>query len=275
VSEERCGQWSRNPFVVVTVSICFGVLGIYAATGQTQAALGDRPTFAVASVKPHKSDDRRSSRSTFTPNGVEFIDRAAGFIVGEAYHFPLGRVLGPDSLTSPKLLGLLSESYDIVAKTDGEVSQDELRMMLQSLLAERFKLSLHLQSKEAPVYKLTVTKDGPRLAEAEGEGVFEILHGGDAVTFRYADMMRLSNFLSGRVDRTVIDQTGLKGLYNFTLRSPEERFDQGVKSDQAGPDSMGPNLFADPLKALGLQLVKDKAPVEYLVIDHIERATGN
>jgi uncharacterized protein (TIGR03435 family) len=91
-----------------------------------------------------------------------------------------------------------------------------------------------------------------------------------------------------RVDRIVIDQTELKGLYNFTIKRPEdsqqestrttltdELMQAAIKSDQIGPDSLGPKVLADSLKALGLQLVKDMAPVDYLVIDHVERATGN
>ncbi len=135
----------RNTFVAITVSICAGVVGTYGATSQAQSAPADRPAFAVASVKPHRSDDTRASSSVYTPNGVNFVDRAAGFIVGEAYHFPLGRVSGSDSLRDKKLWGSLSESYDIVAKADRDVSKDELRLMLQSLLAERFRLSLHVQ----------------------------------------------------------------------------------------------------------------------------------
>jgi uncharacterized protein (TIGR03435 family) len=236
---------SRNPFVAMTASICAWVLGTYAATSQAQSVPADRPIFAVASVKPHKSGDQRPSGSVYTPNGVNFVDCAAGFIVGEAYRFPLGRVLGPGSLTDQKLWGVLSESYDIVAKADRNVSKDELRLMIQSLLEERFRLSLYVQTKEAPVYKLTVAKNGPRLQEADGEGAFNILHSADAVTFRYTDMMRFSNFLSGRVDRIVIDRTELAGTYNFTLKRSEDltvadRSNQAaIKSDQIGPDSLG------------------------------------
>lgn len=270
----------KTPVVVIVVSVCAVVLGTYGATSQAQPARADRPAFAVASVRPHKSDDKRPSSSVYTRNGVNFVDRAAGFIVAEAYHFPLGRVVGPESLTDEKLWGLLSESYDVVAKADRDVSKEELRLMLQSLLAERFRLSLHVQARVAPVYKLTIAKNGPRLQEADGEGTFNILHSRDAVIFQYTDMMRFSNFLTGRVDRVVIDQTGLKGSYNFTLKRPEDPEQEStkptaMKSDQIGPDSMGSNVLADSLKALGLQLVKDRAPVEYLVIDHVERATGN
>lgn len=260
---------SRTLLVVVMVSIL----------SHAQATPANRPTFAVASVKPHKSGDTRPGGSAYTPNGVTFVDRAAGFIIGEAYHFPLGRVSGPDSLTDKKLWGLLSETYDIVAKADHEVTQDEIRLMLQSLLAERFKLSLHVQTKVAPVYKLTVAKDGPRLQEAEGAGTFDILHSHDTVTFRGADMMRLSNYLTGRVDRVVIDGTDLRGTYNFTLKVPEDVLQESrqaaIKSDQIGPDTPGAKIFAESLKALGLQLVKDRGPVDYLVIDHVEKATGN
>jgi uncharacterized protein (TIGR03435 family) len=78
------------------------------------------------------------------------------------------------------------------------------------------------------------------------------------------------------VDRTVVDETGLKGVYNFTLKMPPDwRQDQPGKSGGQSPDSPSPGTFGEALKRLGLQLTAGTAAVEYLVVDHVERPTAN
>ena len=95
--------------------------------------------------------------------------------------------------------------------------------------------------------------------------------------FDNAEMIRISGFLTGRVDRIVVDQTGLKGLYNFTLRPPEELREDpaGVKSEGISATSASARAFTDALKNLGLQLIAGTATVDYLVVDHVERPSEN
>jgi uncharacterized protein (TIGR03435 family) len=89
-------------------------------------------------------------------------------------------------------------------------------------------------------------------------------------------MMRLSGFLSGQLDRPVVDETSLKALFNFTLKAPMDlRENQPAKSDGQSPDSLSSGAFIDGLRALGLQLLPGTAQVEYLVVDHVEKPTGN
>jgi uncharacterized protein (TIGR03435 family) len=91
-------------------------------------------------------------------------------------------------------------------------------------------------------------------------------------------MLRLVGFLSGRVDRAVVDQTGLKGLYNFVLKMPPSAAqDQAAvkKSEGLSPETPSASDFADGLKHLGLQLIPDRASVDYLVIDHVDQPSEN
>jgi uncharacterized protein (TIGR03435 family) len=201
-----------------------------------------------------------------------------GFIIADAYNTPLGRILGPASLTKEALWAPLREGYDMAAKADHPVPRDQLRLMLQSLLADRFKLTLHRESKTGPLYKLIVAKGGPKLEEADATGVFLANASPDGLVFRNAGMVQLSSFLSGRVDRIVVDQTGLEGLYNFVLKMPAYQGQDlaAVKRlDRSSPEAPSAPDFADALKQLGLQLIPDRAPVDYLVVDHVERPSAN
>jgi len=245
---------------------------------QSQTGNVSRPTFEVASIKLYQDDgvgDRRLHNS-YGPQGVDFRC-ALAFAIGEPYNFPVGRIVGPRSLTKEALWGALSQDYAIVAKSAQPVSKDQLRLMLQSLLSDRFKLTMHREAKTSPVYKLVVAKDGPRLEESKSSGDFSMSVNNNGFVFANAEMIRISGFLTGRVDRIVVDQTGLKGLYNFTLRRPEELREDpaGVKSEGISPISPSAGAFADALKDLGLQLIAGTAPVDYLVVDHLERSSEN
>jgi bla regulator protein BlaR1 len=257
--------------------VAIGVVNATASRAQSGPAI--RPTFEVAWVKPYKDDGvgPRNSHTSYGPQGVDLGARPLAFIIGEAYNFPVGRVSTPGLLRKGPIWESLTQGYDIVAKADHAVPKEQLRLMLQSLLAYRFKLTLHREAKTGPVYKLVIAKGGPKLEESQEAGGGFIFSGSpDGYVFRNAEMMRLSGFLSGQVDRTVVDQTGLTGLYNFILKMPEElRQNPPVKSDGRSLDSPPSGIFADSLKQLGLQLIAGTAGVEYLVVDHVERPSDN
>jgi uncharacterized protein (TIGR03435 family) len=246
----------------------------------TMTALGqDRLAFEVASVKFHPrhvgaADDRREITVSYSPQGIAFGGLTLGFIISEAYGFPPGRIVIPESIPKETLLGQSSEGYDIIAKAEHLASKDQLRLMLQSLLADRFQLALHREARTRPLYKLIVVKDGPKFETAEAGGSLQMFRSPEGFVFRNAEIMRLCGYLSGQVDRTVVDDTGLKGVYNFTVKLPEEEGPR-VKSDGRSPDSPSTALFVDAMKQLGLQLIAERGPVEYLVIDHVDKPSEN
>jgi len=259
----------------ITLPVIVGILNAPAIRAQSPA---NTPQFEVASIKLYKDEIGSVRNSVFYgPQGINFGGVTLAFIIGEAYNFPVGRIQGPESLTKESLWGPLRQGYDIAAKAEHAVPKEQLRLMLQSLLAGRFKLTLHWEAKEGPVYKLVVAKGGPKLEESDATAGFSFSGAPDGFVFRNAGMVTLSGFLSGRLDRAVVDQTGLKGLYNFVLKRPEDARQEPptVKSDGLSTDSPSAAAFADALKELGLRLVADRAPVDYLVIDHIERPTEN
>jgi uncharacterized protein (TIGR03435 family) len=259
----------RVYLAIVFAGICLGRLA------HAQAS----PKFEVASVKLYQDDgvSPRNLHNSYGPQGIDFRE-TLGFIIADAYNTPLGRILGPASLTKEALWAPLREGYDIAAKADHPVPRDQLRLMLQSLLADRFKLTLHWEAKTGPVYRLIIAKGGPKLEESDAAGGFSFTGGPNEYVFRNSEMLRLVGFLSGRVDRVVVDQTGLKGLYNFVLKVPTYAGqDQAAvkKSEGLSPETPSAPDFADALKRLGLQLIPDRAPVDYLVIDSVEKPSEN
>ena len=237
----------------------------------TAAAAPPPQFFDVASVKPYIDGPRNSP--SYGPQGIDFRGVSLAFAIAEAYRFPPGRIVGPESLTPQPLWGALSTGYDIVAKADQPASREHLRSMLQALLIDRFHLQVHRETRTGPVYLLTGGKNGPKLEESDG-GMLSIETTSEGALFHNAELERLCSYLSSRVDRIVVDGTHLPGLYNFILqKAPGEP--EGPKSEGISVESKSPAVFAEGLKRLGLQLSATRAPVEYLVVDRVEHPTGN
>ena len=166
---------------------------------------------------------------------------------------------------------LTLERYDIVAKTPSPAADDQLRLMLQMLLESRFKLALHREMKDLPVYRLVRGKGGPKLHTAAGEGNNSMRPVGGGLEFRNFSMAELAARLSARpfsVDRPVLDKTGINGLFDFTMKIADN--DAELKRTLEGMER-GASDFALFLGQLGLKLQPQKGPVEILVIDRAEK----
>jgi uncharacterized protein (TIGR03435 family) len=205
-----------------------------------------------------------------------------------------------------------SDRYDVDAKVEDSVvveleklppnQRGERQMlMVQSLLADRFKLKVSHTAKELPIYALVVAKNGTKLHEAKagdtypngikgpdgrpvgGTGMMRM--GPGQLTGQGLPMASLAGLLSQQLGRTVMDQTGLKGNYDFTLQwTPDQRpvaMPVGPVGGSSGPDgvpssdSSGASIFTALQEQLGLKLESTKGPVDIIVIDHIERPSEN
>src|SRR5579863_3765245 len=184
-------------------------------------------------------------------------------IVGMAYQAQPVRMQG-----GPRWIN--SERYDIQAKTENQnATRDEIREMLQALLADRFQLAFHRETKQLPTYSLVVGKDGPKFKAARDDEQTNIARNADGepvlhVTFQKWSMAGLANTLTGPAGSPVRDRTGLTGTYDFEL--------EWAPDDAAG---FGPSIFTAVQDQLGLRLEASKGPVEIMVIDHVEHATQN
>lgn len=165
-----------------------------------------------------------------------------------------------------------TEYYDIEATTGNsqQLSQDDIKPFLQSLLAERFHLKVHWETREAPIYDLLVDKNGPKLIEnPEGkEPSINTQRNNGKVRMKCVGVpiSILASNLGNQLGRIVVDKTGLKGAYDF-----QGAWELETSSDSSG----GPSIFTAVREQLGLRLESAKGPVEVLVIDSVERATEN
>jgi bla regulator protein BlaR1 len=291
--------------------IVFGLMNAPQSRAESPAAVSPAPAFEVASVKPNKSSDR-GGRIMFGPGG-RFV--ATNISVKGLIHIAYG-VQDFQISGGPPWLG--SDRYDIEAKAEGpsegdirnmseeqrKLEMDRRRLMLQALLAERFKLTLHKESKEAPIYALVVAKNGPKLKEATREELapppapadpsdkpdpkreFKVKGQGigmrpGEVSGQAVKLSFLADVLSNQPElgRTVLDKTGLKGSYDFTLKwtaeGPQGPMFKGPGDAPPPPDPNGPSLFTALEEQLGLKLESQKGPVDLLVIDRVEKASEN
>jgi uncharacterized protein (TIGR03435 family) len=205
---------------------------------------------------------------------------------------------------------LPSERFDIEAKMDAatadaleKLSPDQRvltqQQMLQALLADRFQLTVHRETKELTIYTLVIAKGGPKLQEAKAGDTYpnggtypDGTHAGAGsmkgsvlsgeVTAQAVPIAKLAQDLMQMLGHPVLDRTELTGVYDFKLQfTPDDRLQPppGASPNSRIPlpsaDSNAPSLFDALQEQLGLKLESGKGPVEVIVIDHIERPSGN
>lgn len=169
-----------------------------------------------------------------------------------------------------------SQRYDLAANAPSTASTAEMKLMLQGLLEERFKLSLRRETKEQPVYALMPTKKPNKLKAVRSEDPSSLRPVDGAMQFRNFSMADLADQLGSRpfkLDRLVIDRTGLDGLYDFTVQFADTA--AGLKHTLEGMEQANINATGTMLailqEQLGLALKPLKAPVEALIVEHAEK----
>ncbi|MGB6472753.1 MAG: M56 and DUF3738 domain-containing protein [Candidatus Sulfotelmatobacter sp.] len=285
---------------VIVLPIGFGLLNATPTRAQVQAqdANPAAHVYEVASIKPNKSGDNMT-RMMMKPDGLSATGATLDMLIQDAYGVRYFQIAGSPSWFK-------TERYDIEAKMDSSVAEElrklndnqreaETRRMLLALLADRFQLKLHIDTKELPVYALVIAKNGSKLQVARpgdtypngfkgpdgggGAGMMFMEGNGGPVRGQAIPIASLVHLLSQQLGRTVLDKTGLTGKYDFTLKwVPDES--QGPpgppRMDNAPPpDSSGPSLFTAIQEQLGLKLEAQKGPVEILVIDHAAKPSEN
>jgi len=226
-----------------------------------------QPQFEVAQVRQAKpAPGRVYERITTDPGRLTASGVTLKQLIFEAYDMPYYRIFGGPSW-------LDSETYDLEAKAETAVGLDQLKLMLRGLLADRFKLTFHRETRELKSYALTVAKNGPKLQAAK-DGGSSSDHGlerfrGNMAQFAHLLSLRLNMPMvddptvpvrSIGVPPPVVDKTGIQGVFDISV---------GVKPDP-GADTFV--LWQRALEEqLGLKLESQKAPVDVLVIDHAEK----
>jgi uncharacterized protein (TIGR03435 family) len=235
------------------------------------------PTFEVATIKPTKPDEQRFALIV-RGGRFETINTSLNKLITFAYGVQAKQIVGAPAWAD-------TDKFDITGKPDieGRPNDKQLKSMVQKLLADRFKLSLHHEKKELSVYVLSIGKDGPKLTNSDGDpnGLPGFgLRGPGALNVRNANMLDFTHLLQEAVlDRPVVDQTGLTGRYDFTLNwTPDDSQFGGMGAKVPPPtDSANapPNLYTAIQEQIGLKLDATKAPADVLVIDHVDKPSDN
>jgi uncharacterized protein (TIGR03435 family) len=185
-----------------------------------------------------------------------------------AYHVRSDQIVGPKWVET--------ERYDLEAKADHPTTDGELRVMIQNLLQERLRMELHHDIRQQPGYELWIDPNGKATTRVPGADKYQrptvTVSPGGVHTFENAPVEYLAYYLSRELGQTVINKVGYTGTYNFVLTwtsGPMQVAHFGVP-ETVDVENSGPTIF-DAVKTIALKLVGAKVPVDYLVIDHIEK----
>jgi uncharacterized protein (TIGR03435 family) len=251
-----------------------------------------RPSFEVVSIRGHEPGYWPTfERRECSADGFDWINAQPQAIIVYAYHLRDPK-LGPNLIPgAPKWIR--SDWYDIRAKlSDSDVKtlakltsqerDDFHRRLLQSMLADRFKLKAHLVSKESLAYELVVAKSGVKNLKQASPGEKPHVDWVDAGDGQYhgVPLDALVMLLKMQEDCPVVDKTGLTGKYDFELkwdRTPETMPPAGTSVVPAAPseDASRASIFTALQEQLGLKLIPIKSQLESIVIDHIEKPSAN
>lgn len=283
-----------------------------AATPQWEIDAGGKMAFDVASVKPDKAGGEGMALRVYS--NIPFGDDNA--------YTPTGGLLSVSNFTASDFISFAyklsyfegqairaklptwtrSDRFDIEARGPANATKDQMRLMTQSLLADRFKLAVHFETRDQPIYNLVLAKPGQtgpnltpysdahpcvdvaHLSSAPANGARPTICGGisargmpdgeitlsssDVTVQKMAD--DFSVLPSANIDRPVVDRTGLAGKFDFTLQLPKGSQSRGISTDDSGPS------FVEILRdQLGVKLESATGPVRSLIVDHIEEPSAN
>lgn len=246
-----------------------------AQAGLTQAvpsmAADADPTFDVATIKPSRPDEQRS----VLVQGTRLVtaDTSLVDLMMFAYGIhPLQIVDGPEWFST--------EKFDVVVQPNlpGRPSTAQMRSIVQKLIADRFTLTFHHAQRELPVYRIVIAKGGPKLPATTKEGLetntAAVAFREGTMTVRNATLPEFASLLQRyvRLDRPVVDHTGIAGKHDFNLHwTPDFSQFDGKSPWSVKSDENAPSFYTAIQEQLGLKLEAAKEPADVLVIDHADR----
>jgi uncharacterized protein (TIGR03435 family) len=216
------------------------------------AACAQTPSFEAASVKPAAPTTGRGGRATTSGDRFTYANTTLLNVLARAYLVRGYQIDGPSWIRT--------ERYDILAKAPDNTPKEQIPLMLEALLKERFQLKLHRERREMQVYALIAGKGPAKFEKSEGELGYDLNNGRRVL--KNHTMAQLADFLSPMSQRPVFDRTGLPGTYNFPLEMSMEELG-GIN---AAPDPSSPSMFTI-VEGLGLKLESRKEPVDVIIVE--------
>jgi uncharacterized protein (TIGR03435 family) len=237
------------------------------------------PAFDVATIKPNVTGGAALQQLTMIKRDFVVKNGSLEDLVGFAYDLQVKQIIGgPDWATKDR--------YDIAAVPDveGQPNMVQSRGMVKKLLADRFALKLHNEKREMPAYVLTVGKSGQKLTTTQIKGSLPGMYlspgkGGFTLNVMNATMADLTGFMQMLVlDRPVVNQTAISGRYDMHVTfTPDLSMFNGraLKATVEEGTEPAPDLYDAMEQQLGLKLTQEKAAVDVVVIDHVEKPSAN
>lgn len=254
------------------------------------------PKYEIASIKRDKAGDiTKPVRFVETPGAIYAENFTLRLLIRDAYHVSGYQIVGAPKWVSSEEFNLEAKMAQSTADELQKLSVSNRRLqrqrMLQSLLADRFGLEVHRETKQGPVYALVVAKNGPKFQESRakiavaGQDRPGMSIGRGRLVFYNLPIAPLATLLSQQLKRPVVDKTGLTGRYDFTLRWTMDEFqlpafartedDQHWGDNMASSEPGGPSIFTALQEELGLQLKPEKGAVQVVVIDRVQQPSAN
>ena len=245
--------------------LALGLVSVLAA-----AQIPARPEFEVATVKssPPPAGDLININIGGFRNGKLTFDKAS---LSDCLKFAWG-IVSDEQIAGPDWIKSKAVRFDIVAQTAPGTQREQLELMLQTLLADRLKLSLHHEQKELSFLALVPAKNGARFqaAKADSAGSGDNLAARGHISSKYMSMKVFATLLSRFERAIVVDQTGLAGPFEVKLEwTPDDGV--GPAANAANDIPPSPSIFTAVQEQLGLRLESRKGPLDVLVIDHAEK----
>jgi uncharacterized protein (TIGR03435 family) len=281
------------PISRIAPIIAIGAIGILIAVKCDAQPAAPRPEFEVASIKTGPPGARGWAIVPFPGGRLQGKNVSLKRLIAMAYSVTDNQVFGDVNW-------LTSEGFDFEAKASGPATVPELRLMVQSLLDDRFKLKIHRETRELPIYSLVLARTGEKL----GPGLVEAPNGDCGVSVtpqapppkgvvvpntpcggvganpsgihgQRARIAQLADRLSTMLGRPVLDETGLRGSYDIALTLTPDARPPEPPAGATAADPTGPSLFTAIQEQLGLKLQGGKGPVDVIVIDAVEKPSAN
>jgi len=244
-------------------------LGLPAVIGLLVShCLAATPEFAVASIRSSAEPVKfeHDGKTELSPGGLRMRDVTAATCIKWAYGVQDSQILGPRWLQS--------DHFDVTARTDSPTENEQMKLMMQKLLTDRFQLIFRREQREMKAYELKVAKAGHKLHESAADSVPDRQNSAIGTVARAITMREFADFIAGPLNTPVMDATGLKGRYDFNLD-----FSTYIPTDEHAmkPDYIdGNSIIANALQGeLGLKLDMRKTTVEVMVIERVEKPSEN